>query len=230
LPLNCFAADNSPQDNITDWSLQQFRTHYADETLEKRDLFGYVYAVLHHPSYREKYALNLKAEFPRIPFYADFRRWAAWGKQLIDLHIGYTRLKGFPVRRIDVHPDAGKPKQNELAGINVSGKQKTLGLEVQAPKCRLKADQAAGIIEIDSVTRLEGIPPAAWQYRLGNRSALEWVLDQHRDFTPKDPTIREKFNLYRFAEHKEEVIALLGQVCQVSLETVAIIQAMPAHP
>ena len=42
-------------------------------------------------------------------------------------------------------------------------------------------------------------------YRLGNRSALEWILDQYKEKTPKDPTIREKFNTYRFADHKENV-------------------------
>ncbi len=90
----------------------------------------------------------------------------------------------------------------------------------------MKAHPGAGAIEIDSVTRLDGIPPEAWQYRLGNRSALEWVLEEYREKTPKDPTIREKFNLYRFADHKEAVIRLLGQVCQVSVETVAITEAM----
>ena len=45
----------------------------------KDAIFHYVYAVLHDPIYREKYAQNLKREFPRIPFYPDFRRWADWG-------------------------------------------------------------------------------------------------------------------------------------------------------
>ena len=229
LPLWIYSPDGTRQDNITDWALKQFRAHYADDTLEKRDLFDYVYAVLHHPAYRAKYALNLKAEFPRIPFYANFRQWKAWGRQLVDLHTGYARLEGFPLKRTDTHPVA-KPQQSDLGSIDTSGRQEALRLAAPAPKCRLKADKEAGIIEIDSITRLEGIPPAAWQYRLGNRSALEWVLDQYRDFTPKDPTIREKFNLYRFAEHKEAVIVLLGQVCRVSLETVAITQAMPANP
>jgi predicted helicase len=46
------------------------------------------------------------------------------------------------------------------------------------------------------------VPPRAWNYRLGNRSALEWILDQYKEKTPKDLTIREKFNTYRFADHK----------------------------
>jgi predicted helicase len=49
--------------------------------------------VLHDPKYRKKYELNLKREFPRIPFYADFRKWAKWGRALMDLHIGYETVK-----------------------------------------------------------------------------------------------------------------------------------------
>ena len=52
------------------------------------------------------------------------------------------------------------------------------------------------------------------------------MLEVYREKTPKDPTIREKFNLYRFADHKEAVIRLITQVCQVSVETAAITESM----
>jgi predicted helicase len=74
------------------------------------------------------------------------------------------------------------------------------------------------------------VPREAWEYRLGNRSALEWILDQHKEKTPKDPTIRERFNTYRFADHKEKVIDLLMRVTRVSVETVAIVEAMRQVP
>jgi predicted helicase len=56
------------RENITDWALQQFRTHYGDDTISKWDIFYYVYGLLHHPGYRTKFADNLKRELPRIPF------------------------------------------------------------------------------------------------------------------------------------------------------------------
>ena len=65
-------------------------------------------------------------------------------------------------------------------------------------------------------------------YRLGNRSGLDWILDQHKEKTPKDPTIRERFNTYRFADHKEKVADLVARVTRVSVETVAIVEAMKA--
>ena len=84
------------------------------------------------------------------------------------------------------------------------------------------------IIKLDSETTLTGIPTEAFSYRLGNRSGLDWILDQYKEKTPKDPTIREKFNTYRFADYKEKVIDLIARVTRVSLETVAITGAMKA--
>jgi predicted helicase len=98
-----------------------------------------------------------------------------------------------------------------------------------APKAMLRANKETGDIQLDSETQLIGVPPEAWTYKLGNRSALEWILDQYKEKTPKDPTIREKFNTYRFADHKEKVIDLLKRVTRVSVETMKIVEAMKAE-
>ena len=82
------------------------------------------------------------------------------------------------------------------------------------------------VIEIDELTFLKGIPKIAWEYKLGNRSTLEWVLDQYKEKKPKDPTIAEKFDTYRFADYKDHVIDLLKRVCTVSIETMKIIDEM----
>ena len=203
------------QDNITDWALKQFSAHYADaigkgstaRKLTKEAIFHYCYAVLHDPLYREKYAQNLKREFPRIPFYADFWQWAAWGEALMQLHIGYENVAPFALTRTDTPDDKAR-----AAGLSL--------------KAMMRADPAAGSITLDSETTLRGIPPEAWTYKLGNRSALEWVLDQYKEKKPKDPTIREKFDTYRFADYKEKVIDLLRRVTTVSVQTVQITQAM----
>ena len=93
-------------------------------------------------------------------------------------------------------------------------------------KPKLKAIKDKGIIELDTKTSLTGVPLQVWQYKLGNRSAIEWVLDQHKEKKIRDVTIREKFNTYRFADYKKQVINLLKRVCTVSLETMKIIEEM----
>ncbi len=77
---------------------------------------------------------------------------------------------------------------------------------------------------------MAGVPPEAWTYKLGNRSALEWILDQYKEKKPKDPTIRARFDSYRFADHKDAVIDLLARVTRVSVETQAIVDAMRNTP
>jgi predicted helicase len=96
------------------------------------------------------------------------------------------------------------------------------------PKALLRADKDAGGIMLDSETTLRGIPPEAWNYKLGNRCTLEWVLDQYKKKKPKDPTIREKFDTHRFADYKEKVIDLLMRVTSVSVETKRITLVMKA--
>ncbi|MBA3666897.1 MAG: N-6 DNA methylase [Sphingomonas sp.] len=207
LPRHRYTKSGERVDNITDWSVAQFRAHYGEAFPGEKDaIFAYVYAVLHDPFYREKYALNLKREFPRIPFYPDFAQWVAWGEALLKLHIDYEKQKPFKLTRNDT------PAPKRAADTH--------------PKPKLKSITDTGTIVVDEDTQLSGIPPEAWAYRLGNRSAIDWVLDQHKEKTPRDPTIRAKFNTYRFADYKEEMIKLLAKVVTVSMETVKITDAM----
>ena len=93
----------------------------------------------------------------------------------------------------------------------------------------LRADRERGVITLDEQTALAGVPAEAWDYHLGNRSALEWVLDQYKEKKIKDPTIREQFNTYRFADYKERVVDLLGRVCAVSTFTTTIVKELGAR-
>lgn len=201
LPLYRYVNQGVRFDNITNWGLKKFKDHYIDTTITKENIFHYVYGVLHNPAYCTKYELNLKRDFPRIPFYNNFWQWAAWGKTLMEMHINFETIEPFPLKEITIE-DTGKPK----------------------PK--LKADKEMGCIVLDEATTLTGIPSAAWEYKLGNRSALEWILDQYKEKKPTDQTIAEKFNTYRFADYKIQVIDLLKRVCTVSVETVKIIKEM----
>jgi predicted helicase len=201
LPLYQYDKEGNRHDNLTDWGLQQFQNHYSDQAITKENIFHYVYAVLHYPAYRTKYELNLKRDFPRIPFYKDFGKWTDWGKALMELHICYETVAAFNLKE-------------------------TTDSSVSQPKAKLKADKEKGIIMLDDATSLSGIPAEAWQYKLGNRSALEWILDQYKEKKPTDPTIAEQFNTYRFVDYKPQVIDLLKRVCTVSVETMKIIDAM----
>lgn len=222
LPLNL----TENKSNITNWGLEQFQNNYKDKKIKKEDIFHYVYGVLYNPAYRKKYELNLKREFPRIPFYKDFWQWATWGKQLMDLHINYEEAKPYPLTVIaSVAKQSPKKQKQKEFFPKVKEPEAMFGIKPKV-KAKLKADKQTGEIEIDEITKLKGIPKEAWEYKLGNRSALEWILDQYKEKKPKDKTIAEKFNTYRFADYKEHVIQLLQKVTTVSVETIKVIREM----
>jgi len=224
ISLYYFDESGNRIDNVTDWGLKQFQENFKNKKIRKEDIFYYVYAVLHNPAYRKKYEINLKREFPRIPFYDDFKKWREWGKTLMDLHINFETAAPFNLKRVEkVPPKQKRPKLPDVVPTNQLPESEQAE---RSPKPRLKADKEHGSIELDDQTTLTGVPKEAWEYKLGNRSALEWVLEQYKESKPKDPTIAEKFNTYRFADYKEKVIDLLKRVCTVSIKTMEIIEQM----
>ncbi len=204
LPRYRYTPNGERLDNFTDWALAQFRKRYG-KSITKDAIFHYVYATLHDPVWRETYAINLKWEFPRIPFHDDFALWSNWGARLMALHIGYETVERLPLERRETGAKSGKLK--------------------------LKSNPEDGTIEIDAATTLADIPHEAWHYRLGNRSGLDWVLDQRKEKKVRDRTVEAWLvdnpdARYRFADHKERVIDLLALVARVSVETVKIVEEM----
>ena len=218
LPLYRYTAEGEQVCNITDWGIRQFNDHYrrkwgdhleelaGPEGITAEDIFAYTYAVLHDPSYRQEYGVDLLREFPRLPFYHDFYLWRDMGHELLDLHIGFEEAEPYLLELV------------QHGGLS--------GGSGRASRAILRAEKERGAIILDDKTTLTGVPPQAWEYQLGSRSALEWVLDQYKEKKPRDPTIAEKFNTYRFADYKEQVIDLLKRVCTVSVNTVEIVDRM----
>lgn len=245
-PLHVYSEDGkSQQDNVTQVALVRFQNFYGDDALTRADVFYYVYAVLHHPAYRTRYAENLKRELPRIPLIAAdgtlhappvpgqpcsgglrppsgrndeadgghrpplqqkqdaavFHAFAAAGRKLADLHIHYETAKEFPLQRIE-------------------NKEVPLDWRVEAMK--LSKDKSA-LIYNDFLT-LTGIPAEALDYRLGNRSALEWVIDQYRVSRDDQGKVTSDPNRL---DDEQYIVRLVGQIITVSLETQKIVNALP---
>jgi len=162
----------------------------------------YIYGILHHPGNRTKFADNLKRELPRIPFAPDFGAFAKAGQELARLHLDYEKLEPYPLKWI------------ETEGVPLSYRVED--------KMRLSKDKAT--LRVNPSLALAGIPPETLQYRLGNRSALEWVIDQYQVSEDKRSGIRSDPN----REGDEEyIVRLVGQVVHVSLETVRVVSALP---
>ena len=186
------------RENITDWALSHFRTHYADETITKWDIFHYNYAVLHHPDYRETYQVNLKHDLPHIPFAPEFWQFVKIGRALADLHVNYENL--------DV-----MPKVVETPPLNWRVEKMTLSKD----KTSLRYNESLTVVDI---------PPEVFDYRLGTRSALEWVIDRYRvKPDPNGSGIVANPNV----EDAQYIVRLVGQVMHVSVETVRLVGELP---
>ena len=191
------------QENITDWALAEFRNHYNDDTLSKWDIFHYTYGLLHHPEYREKYQANLKRDLPHLPFADDFWGFTNAGAALADLHVSYESV----------------PKYDKLRYIETPG----MPIDWRVERMRLSKDKTQ--LKYNDFLTLDGIPAKVFDYRLGARSAVEWVVDQYRVKVDKRSGIRNDPNR---ADAPQSIVDLIGRVITVSLETVEIVERLPA--
>jgi predicted helicase len=256
LSLFTYSEDGKQRrENITPKARTLFQIFYDDDGITAADIFHYVYALLHHPAYRTRYAENLKRELPRIPFVGVgrdgvspshtsekakngtptrhpsqiqffplaavetmqgnnkpghkpeasaklFHAFAEAGKKLAELHVNYESAKEFRLQRIE---------------------NKDMKLDWRVEAMKLTKDKSA-IIYNDFLT-LSGIPPEVFDYKLGNRSALDWVIDQYRISKDENGNITSDPNRM---DDEEYIVRLIGQVITVSLDTIKVVNALPA--
>nr|HET6901398.1 type ISP restriction/modification enzyme [Ktedonobacteraceae bacterium] len=202
-PYYTYSEDGSNRrENITNWSLAQFQSKYGSD-VTKWDIFHYVYAMLHHPQYRARYAENLKRDLPHIPLLhsqAAFQTCVRIGQQLMDLHLNYEQAKEYPLQWLE---------------------NQDVPFSWQVKRMRLTPDRTA--ITINESLTLAGIPPECFAYRLGNRSALGWIIDQYQLSEDKRSGIISNPNR---PDDEEYIVRLVGKVVTVSVETVRLVQEL----
>jgi predicted helicase len=212
-PFYLYDEDGNRRENITDWALGQFQAHYGDEGITKWDIFYYVYAVLHHPTYRSKYADHLKREFPRIPFVVEFRAFAGAGRRLVELHLNYETVEPYP---LVYRWREGKAMSYQVEKMRLTPLPNPLPASGEREQIRA--------LVVNEALTLRGIPAETLAYQIGNRSALEWVIQQYQVREDKRTGIRSDPNAY---EDEHYIVNLIGRVIQVSVETVAIVKGLP---
>ncbi len=170
----------------------------GEEIITKWDIFYYVYGLLHHPGYRKEYEANLRRELPRVPFAPDFWAFSKAGKTLASLHVGYEQAKEHPLKMVE-NPDAP--------------------MDWRVAKMKYNKDKTE-IVYNDFLT-LAGIPKEAQEYKLGNRSALDWIVDQYRVTTDERSGITNDPNR---DDDPQYIVSLIKKIVTVSLETVRIVK------
>ena len=202
-------------DNVTDETLARY-TEAFGEGVSKDEIFASVYAQLHDPAYREKYAADLKRQLPRIPLpgsAADFHAYARAGRELMDLHINYETVEPYPLTESHSTGDESDPAFYRVTKMRWGGTG--------------RAKDRSVIVYNGNIT-LSGIPEAAHEYVLGSRSGLEWLLDRYRVKTDKASGIVNDPNDWAL-EHDDPryIVDLVKRVTTVSVRTMEIVKGLP---
>lgn len=202
------------KENITDATLTAYRSTYGDESIAKEDIFYYIYALLHHSEYREKYAADLKKMLPRIPLVRGFWEYSRAGRALAELHLGYESVEPYPLDEVVSSPAPEDPEECFEF------------YRVQKLQFGPKKDKTR--IKYNGHLTLKGIPEEANEYQVNGRSALEWVIDRYQVKTDKDSLITNDPNDYcRAVNDPRYIVDLIKRLVTVSLETQKLVGTLP---
>ncbi|HRM19928.1 MAG TPA: hypothetical protein PLT73_05800, partial [Trichococcus flocculiformis] len=200
------------RDAITDAGLVHFQEAYPGESINKEDIFYYVYGLLHSPDYRERYADNLGKELPRVPrvkIAADFWAFSKAGRNLAHWHLNYETVEPYPLT------------------IDAKGVQSDADYRVEKMKFAKKGDKST-VIYNGKIT-LRDIPAEAWDYVVNGKAALDWVMERQSVKTDKASGIVNDANDWAIETmgNPKYPLELFQRVVTVSLETQKIVAALP---
>ena len=198
--------------NITDYAIKEFQKKYKDKATAE-NIFAYCHAVLSSPKYQKEYEENLKIDYPRIPFYKNFDRFVELGKRLIKLQ---TEFENFDCR-------------NEEIQLKIEKDFKYMPEDFSM----IKLNKEKGIIIFDGKNRIENIPKKAFDYKIGTRSALDWIIDYYKPkkLNPQKELhhktlIENGLNSYDYKNIREYLFELIPKVIEISVETVDIFKEL----
>lgn len=204
------------KDALTVPGLDHFKKAYEGVSLTKEDVFYYVYGILHSPDYRIRFAENLSKEVPRIPCVANVEAFWAFsqaGRKLAELHLNYESVELYQAKvQCSVpNPSAADYRVDKMK-YGKKGKEKDLTT-----------------IHFNSKIAVTGIPLEAYDYIVGGRAALDWVVERQCEKTDKDSGIVNDANSWatETANNPKYSLELVQRVITVSLRTLEIIKALP---
>jgi predicted helicase len=208
---------------ITDGILADFRKAYGED-VSKDDIFYYVYGILHSPEYRSRFSSDLKKMLPRIPLTketADYRKFTQAGRALAGWHLNYETSEPYPLSEIS--PELGLDPWKQFHVTKMTFAKPTPAQKAAG----LKADKTR--IHYNSLLTLDGIPLEAYDYIVNGKPALEWIMERYQITIDKASGIKNDPNDW-CKEHNNPryIVDLIKRVTRVSLETMKIVNALPA--
>ena len=203
--------------NVSGFALKTYRAAYKDAKIGKEDIFYYVYGILHSPEYKTRFAADLTKMLPRIPLAADLWAFSQAGRKLAEIHLNYEDAQPYPVKeQIDVL-DLEDKKESQLYTV----------VKMKFGKKDKEKDKS--VIHYNPHIRLTGIPLAAYDYVVNGKPAIEWIMDRYEFSKDKDSQIVNDPNDWaREHDDPKYILNLLKSIITVSMETMKIVNALPA--
>ncbi|GAA9257935.1 hypothetical protein TH0127_08190 [Helicobacter pylori] len=184
---------------ISGYALNLFRKHYKDYSIAEEEIFYYIYAILHHKGYLEKYKNSLAKEDPRIALSEDFKELSILGKELAELHLNY-----------------------ESEELHTSVEYKTLMNAEEKGYYDVETMTKKGDrINYNNHIAITKIPKKAFDYVVNGKSAIDWVIERYKKTTDKDSLIENNPNDYAGGKY---VFELLCRVITLSVKSVDLIE------
>lgn len=182
------------------------------------DVFFAVYAIFHHPDYKESQEANLKRELPRIPAFVDstqFETLASAGRRLSDLHVGYESIEPWSELEIVTAHDSPSLRIEKLSYVKVRNEEGK------------RVDDKTTIIYNSDIT-IQNLPLRAQDYQLGTRSALDWIVREYKVKTDSKSQITSDPNDWcDEVDDPRYILDLIGRVTAVSMRTLDIVESLP---
>ncbi len=198
-PLYCYDGLGNRHHAISGYALNLFRKHYEDNSIAEEEIFYYIYAILHHKGYLEKYKNSLTKEDPRIALSEDFKELSILGKELAKLHLNY-----------------------ESEEMHTSVEYKTLMNAEEKGYYDVETMKKIGDrIHYNNHIAITKIPKKAFEYVVNGKSAIDWVIERYQKTTDKDSLIENNPNDYKGGKY---VFELLCRVIKLSEKSVDLIE------
>ena len=214
--------------NINPEAVARFRATLGDD-LTDDVVFYYVYGILHSPDFRSTFESSLKKEKPRVPLVetrALFDAFAAAGRELCNLHVGYETVEPYPLTEEWVA--GANPEINP--DVLLVGSRKMSYAKASVPGTgHGKRDLDRSRLRYNDHLTLSGIPPKAHEYVLGTRSGIDWIIDRYYIKTDKDSGIVNDPNQWGLERGSPRyIVDLIKRVVTVSVRTVEIVAGLPS--
>ena len=214
--------------NLNPEAVARFRAAQGDD-LTDDDVFYYIYGILHSPDFRSAFESNLKKEKPRVPLVesrATFDAFAAAGRELCDLHVGYETVEPY---QLTEEWAAGADPETNPDLLLVADRKMSYERAVVPGTGHGKRDLDRNRLHYNDYLTLSGIPPEAHDYVLGTRSGIDWIIDRYYVKTDKTSGIVNDPNRWGLERAESRyILDLIKRVITVSVRTVEIVAGLPS--